>query len=102
MSALTDRTNDHRVRVAPTAGLEILFRDGPVRRAFLLRRQRSRRLPHKILSFFFPLLRPVEDPADDDEGHLKGYGSRIGERGHDSIIAPTAKRPGAGIRAAAL
>ena len=52
--------------------------------------------------FFFPLLRPVEDPADDDEDHLKGYGSRIGERGHDSIIAPTAKRPGAGIRAAAL
>jgi len=52
--------------------------------------------------FFFPLLRPVEDPADDDEDHLKGYGSRIGERSHDSIVAPTAKRPGAGIRAAAL
>jgi hypothetical protein len=70
-------------------------------------------MPRKILSFFFALFRPVEDPADDDKDHrgyndrrddyrVEGYGSRIGERGHDSIIAPTAKRPGAGIRAAAL
>jgi hypothetical protein len=29
-------------------------------------------LPHKILGFFFPLLRPVEDPADDGEDH-RGY-----------------------------
>lgn len=28
-------------------------------------------LPHKILSFFFALFRPVEDPADDDEDHRR-------------------------------